>query len=904
MDVPLTAEVGRSENKTSRRISVTAMSLLDDNFKEDEWMSLSMATSGNSETSCSSGNNANIACRGTGVYEMTGFLCNDLSGHARLNLDLQLTCSSYKFVKQSLFDSKVLPLPSKNDDGIIKDKKEGDGEEDTEEEKEATEEENGTPLWEKELQYFSKDQSSEADDTESFRIMTKKKILQKQHKKTKFQLQCDSISSNNNDVVVVEQVSVLETFWMENENSNGTDEHVNSGFSIGLKVQVLMQATTNNNVGKTKSVNKTPTEENREEENTSVIPDHSLEDLNQQYTKINNDENGSLIKTNLSFTATLSRPSSSSPLLTSKTVLQSLQQSSSVLSNTDDDEQDDDEEDDVALGFAALDMANNSCLKSNNPYPVKFENDDSTNATQKKNLLITNMHVSNEDHTIDILTTSPDTPLVLKLLLVPALTLKIQEIGAPRAASGATLVNLIIQHSNLHASPVTVTNLALHPGHVRMLSPHVQQRPMINSKVQSSYHRQDDNENYVNISRFQRGISAGAHDDTSVMTFPSQLVQNNHTYPTSNPLSVHSSINYPHFPARPSSIANISTSGSSYLRMLRNSITFDTDPITVATSTNKAISGGEASVMDMSRNVRWAYAPGTALSFPFILKPYEAIATVLQIDAVNEEDWQSGQTFLAPLALTAFCGELNHTHSARQNEQLLVSADIKFTTAPSIVMAATNDDAFRVDMALRDPDKCPVVGAPVIVSLRVTNLSNDAKDLMLLMAKDEDRTSHNRNTYHRQPPRTSMHRRPVGNSSSSNKSNSTNGSNGKTDSSGSQQKQTVHTAVVSEVNGYTFGVWGLLSNNSALHDDGTLRYHRDHELLAVDAALLLGEVKSNQTMDAELRFVPLREGTLDIPNLKLYDKVAKRWYSCVHMLKIVAAAGNATTTTNESKVKK
>jgi hypothetical protein len=90
---------------------------------------------------------------------------------------------------------------------------------------------------------------------------------------------------------------------------------------------------------------------------------------------------------------------------------------------------------------------------------------------------------------------------------------------------------------------------------------------------------------------------------------------------------------------------------------------------------------------------------------------------------------------------------------------------------------------------------------------------------------------------------------------------------------------------VSEVNGYTFGVWGLAGD-----DDGTTRHHRDHELLAVDAALLLGEVKGQHSIEAELRFVPLREGTLDVPNLKLYDKRGGRWYNCVHTLKIVASA--------------
>jgi hypothetical protein len=101
----------------------------------------------------------------------------------------------------------------------------------------------------------------------------------------------------------------------------------------------------------------------------------------------------------------------------------------------------------------------------------------------------------------------------------------------------------------------------------------------------------------------------------------------------------------------------------------------------------------------------------------------------------------------------------------------------------------------------------------------------------------------------------------------------------------SNKQGSVNTAVVSEVNGYTFGVWGLSGD-----DDGTTRHNRDSELLAVDAALLLGEVKGQHSVDAELRFVPLREGTLDVPNLKLYDKTEGKWYNCMHMLKIVVAA--------------
>ena len=95
--------------------------------------------------------------------------------------------------------------------------------------------------------------------------------------------------------------------------------------------------------------------------------------------------------------------------------------------------------------------------------------------------------------------------------------------------------------------------------------------------------------------------------------------------------------------------------------------------------------------------------------------------------------------------------------------------------------------------------------------------------------------------------------------------------------------EAVNSAVVSEINGYTFGVWGISGQ-----DDGTVRLNRDHELLAVDGALLLGELLGQHAIDAELRFVPLREGRLKVPNWKLYDKATGKWYTCVHNLCVVA----------------
>ena len=43
--------------------------------------------------------------------------------------------------------------------------------------------------------------------------------------------------------------------------------------------------------------------------------------------------------------------------------------------------------------------------------------------------------------------------------------------------------------------------------------------------------------------------------------------------------------------------------------------------------------GGELSVIDMSRRVRWGFAAGSAPELPLILGQYEAFATVIQIDA-------------------------------------------------------------------------------------------------------------------------------------------------------------------------------------------------------------------------------------------------------------------------------
>ena len=289
----------------------------------------------------------------------------------------------------------------------------------------------------------------------------------------------------------------------------------------------------------------------------------------------------------------------------------------------------------------------------------------------------------------------------------------------------------------------------------------------------------------------------------------------------------------------------------------------------------KSMQGGELSVLDMSRRVRWGFAAGSAPDLPLVLEPYEAFATVIQIDA--GEDVRS-RAFLSPISVNAMIGsdiDLGNKDNQEEKcgERIMVTADTRWTSSR---VGVENSDAFRIDMSLRGGLETTCrVGAPIVIQLRVLNLSMESRDLMLLMAKDGEGTDsglqweraadgRRRRAGRRDIGQQLLHQSNINNPQT-------------------KENHSFNTAVVSEVNGYTFGVWGLSGD-----DDGTTRHHRDHELLAVDAALLLGEVKGQHSIEAELRFVPLREGTLDVPNLKLYDKRQQRWYNCVHTLKIVA----------------
>ena len=399
-------------------------------------------------------------------------------------------------------------------------------------------------------------------------------------------------------------------------------------------------------------------------------------------------------------------------------------------------------------------------------------------------------------------------PLRINVTLIPPLQLTVREVCGARAASGATLVEITVEHtSKWHSENVTVTGIAFHPGQ----------------------------------SRLWEGDEDGSLGEVVAS----------------------------------SSILSVNSTAS-------NLKAFE----------GKSMQGGELSVIDMSRRVRWGFAPGTSPELPLVLGPHEAFATVIQIDA--GEDVRS-RAFLSPITVNAMVSSYatssrpanNNGNAAEVGERVMITTDARWTTSR---VAVENSDAFRVEMSLRGGLQTVCrVGAPLIVNLRVLNLSMDPRDLMLLMAKDGE--GRNSGLQWEKPVEGRRVRTGRGGHLRVNVWGGTMLHNraqllqSQEDAVNSNESPGFNTAVVSEVNGYQFGVWGLSGN-----DDGTTRHHRDHELLAVDAALLLGEVKGQHSIEAELRFVPLREGTLDVPNLKLYDKRGGRWYNCVHTLKIVAAA--------------
>jgi hypothetical protein len=238
----------------------------------------------------------------------------------------------------------------------------------------------------------------------------------------------------------------------------------------------------------------------------------------------------------------------------------------------------------------------------------------------------------------------------------------------------------------------------------------------------------------------------------------------------------------------------------------------------------------------MTKSVHWGYVPQTELTLPLTLQCHDAYTTILFIRAGEE---MLSRSFVSPISVTGFVGR--DVGTGVDPCRVVVAGDAHWTTE---LVAVEPADAFRIHMSVGR-----IVtrrGDPVVVKLRIFNLSMDARNLMLLVAKDEGNNS---------SPTTTV----------------------------ALKEESANAAVVSEAGGYTFGVWGISGG-----DDGTVRLNRDYEMLAIDAALVLGTVEGQHAADAELRFVPLQLGRLKIPNWKLYDKTSGRWYQCSHNLSMVA----------------
>jgi len=297
-------------------------------------------------------------------------------------------------------------------------------------------------------------------------------------------------------------------------------------------------------------------------------------------------------------------------------------------------------------------------------------------------------------------------------------------------------------------------------------------------------------------------------------------------------------------------------------------------------------------VVDMSQCVQWGYAPQTQPKLPMKLNPHCAYSTILTVDAMEH---MRSRTFKSPVSVTAVVGHTansldeKESKDTAQSPTTVSSADAQWTTGR---LAQEPTDAFRIEMQLQNKDF--YVGEPFTLFLRVKNLSADARDMMLLVAKDSDKQSGvvacghkgNRTTTRSSAPGAAALAIPTGNNLNVSSHHSAAGDRfNATKQKKQQQRSNVpNTAVVSEVNGYTFGVWGLVADK----DNPVFHLDRDQDLLAIDAALLLGEIKGHHSVEAELRFNPLREGTLAVPNMQLFDKRNRKWYYCTHKLNIVA----------------
>ncbi|GKZ00021.1 hypothetical protein MPSEU_000955500 [Mayamaea pseudoterrestris] len=260
----------------------------------------------------------------------------------------------------------------------------------------------------------------------------------------------------------------------------------------------------------------------------------------------------------------------------------------------------------------------------------------------------------------------------------------------------------------------------------------------------------------------------------------------------------------------------------------------------VVQSFDRKLQKQQQNIHDMSRHVKWTYAPSCSPSLPLLLKPHESYSTCLVVYATGDKTTRS---FSSPISVTAtILGE--STETTKQCQSIVAACDVQWTTCRAAVEPA---DAFGIHLSVLNSDSI-MVGALLTVNVKITNLSSESKQLMILVDSS----------------------REVGVLTDKN--------------------ENAKTAVVSTKGGARFGVWGLKDDQFC---DGTssateVTSDIDRELLTVDVAILVGDVNPGAVTKTELRFVALREGTLRIPNFKIIDRRKGKWYSAVHTLQLVA----------------
>jgi hypothetical protein len=240
---------------------------------------------------------------------------------------------------------------------------------------------------------------------------------------------------------------------------------------------------------------------------------------------------------------------------------------------------------------------------------------------------------------------------------------------------------------------------------------------------------------------------------------------------------------------------------------------------------------GRQQVSDMSRFVKWTYAPDSAPNLPLKLEPYESFSTCLVVNATGDRTTRS---FSSPISVTASIGASNNMITS-PFRSVIAACDVQWTTSRAAVSPA---DAFRVDLRVKDDDNIIFVGAPLTVELEILNLAAETRQIMILVDNSgEVGLAIDKKEFTKNRP-----------------------------------------AVVSTKTGHKFGVWGL-------GDSGN---DSDKEMLAIDVALLLGDLKPNSTKKTEIRLIALKEGALNVPNFKIIDRRKGKWYSAVHNLQFVA----------------